>query len=182
MGRVRHGCRRPGQGHAHHAGHDRRRRRVRVRRDANVGILGGRRHGRALTPARERTRDRLRRALHGDRRRMRRRLRRQRGVRGCRARRERDGGRAARVIPRPRQLQGPVPVQWAPELSRQGTGGERDGLGRLLDRRHVRLRGHERVDLVGPQQRLTSLAFVQRGPGLDARGPFMPGTRRWTSG
>ena len=68
------------------------------------------------------------------------------------------------TLPRPRQLQAPVRVQRAPELPRQGACGERDGLGRLLDRRHVQLRGHERVHLVGPQQQLSPLAVRSPKP------------------
>ena len=68
-------------------------------------------------------------------------------------------------------LQDPFRVQRARQLPRQGACGERDHLGRLLDRWHVRQCLHERGDLVGPHQRLTPLAVtVHRSPGHYARG------------
>ena len=116
----------------------------RTRREATTGSSGRapgdtrrRRHACSLPSARQRTRDRHDRALHRDRRRMRRRLRRRRRLGGRHGRRECHRGGSACVIPRPRQLQDPVPVQWARELSRQGTSGDRDRRGRLLDRCHV---------------------------------------------
>ena len=131
----------------------------------NLGVFGRRPHGRSLTQARQREGDRHGQALHRDRRRMRRRLWRRCRPGGRHARRERLGGETALFIPRPRQLQGPIPVQCAPERPRQGTSSNRDGLGRHLNPRYVQRRGHERVDLVGPQQRLTPLTFVRRTPG-----------------